>query len=62
MFRSFQSMLFSSQGPNVTKRELSARTKRAQKFNNAYQRSTGMGMYTPHVSKTSDQHDKHWNS
>ena len=52
-------------GPNVTKRELSARTKRAQKFNNAYLRSTGMGTYTPHVTKTSDHHDsldKHWNS
>ncbi|XP_028415151.1 uncharacterized protein LOC114538195 [Dendronephthya gigantea] len=52
-------------GPNVTNRELSARTKRAQKFNNAYLRSTGMGQYTPHVTKSSDHYSnnsKDWNS
>lgn len=44
-------------------REMSARTKRAQKFSNAYLRSTGMGIYTPHVTKTSDKrHNKPWKS
>ena len=45
-------------------REMSARTKRAQRFNNAYLRSTGMGKYTPHVANPHEQNyhnkDKDW--
>lgn len=50
-------------GPRLTNRELSASTRRAQKFNNAYLRSTGLGKYTPGLTKPSEQHndnDQNW--
>lgn len=49
-------------GSNLTSREPSARTRRAQKFNNAYLRSTGMGKFTPGLKKPSGQHNDKDNS